>query len=68
MSEVTSKARKQRSIGWWIFRVMAGYELAILCLDVGVRLPEVGDEEGFRPLKLLGLLDDRALHQCEAVV
>ncbi len=32
MSEVTSKARKQRSIGWWIFRVMAGYELAILCL------------------------------------
>lgn len=32
MSEVTSKAKKQRSIGWWIFRVMAGYELAILCL------------------------------------
>ena len=32
MSEPTKKGRKQRSIGWWVFRVLAGYELAILCL------------------------------------
>jgi len=28
----SSKASKQRSIGWWIFRVMAGFELATICL------------------------------------
>ena len=32
MSVASKKGRKQRPIGWWIFRVMAGFELAIICL------------------------------------
>lgn len=30
--ETTKKPKKKRSIGGWIFRVMAGFEVAIICL------------------------------------